>query len=550
MSSARRFASRPAHCERFGRGAACVALLLAGCSKPAPPKAPPPPEVGVVTAQAQPVPNIVEVPGRLQAVRTAEVRARVDGVVRRRLYQEGTDVRAGQPLFSIDPREPGAQLSAALAVLARAEATAANARQDVARYEGLVKERAVSRQDYDAAVARLRTAEADVAPARAQVEAARLTLAYTTVTARIAGRAGRAEVTEGALVSAAWSPLLTAVRPEGQEDAPQLRVQIDRVKARALGLAIGDVNATLAITFGSAYANDFTRDGRILRVLLATDAPFRMTPQDVLDLKVRNAQGEMVPFGAFTSVEWTAGPPQLQRYNGCPSMTISGTAAPGRSTGEAMDEMERLAAQLPQGFAFDWTGISYEEKQSAGQVGLLLGPSLVVVFLLLSALYESWAVPLAVLLVVPLGVLGSVLCTMFRGMSADVFFNVGLITIIGLAAKNATLIVEFAIEEEAKGKSILEATLNAVKLRLRPIIMTSLAFILGMVPLVIATGAGAASRRAVGTGVAGGMISATLLGVFFIPLFYLSVRRWISRKRPPAPGEQPHPALEPEPSHA
>jgi multidrug efflux pump len=253
----------------------------------------------------------------------------------------------------------------------------------------------------------------------------------------------------------------------------------------------------------------------------------------------------MVPFGAFTSVEWTAGPPQIQRYNGYPSMTISGTAPPGRSTGEAMDEMERLAAQLPEGFAFDWTGVSYEEKQSAGQIGLLLGLSLVVVFLLLSALYESWAVPLAVLLVVPLGVLGSVVFTMSRGMSADVYFNVGLITILGLAAKNAILIVEFAIEEEAKGKSTLEATLNAVQLRLRPIIMTSLAFILGMVPLVIATGAGAASRRAVGTGVAAGMLSATLLGVFFIPLFYMSVRRWISRRRPPAPGEHPHSDAEP-----
>jgi multidrug efflux pump len=269
-----------------------------------------------------------------------------------------------------------------------------------------------------------------------------------------------------------------------------------------------------------------------------------MTPQDVLDLRVRNAQGRMVPFGAFTSVEWTAGPPQLQRYNGYPAMTISGSAAQGRSTGEALGEMERLAERLTQGFGYDWTGISYEEKQSAGQVGLLLGASLIVVFLLLSALYESWAVPLAVLLVVPLGVLGSVLFTMLRGLAADVYFNVGLITIIGLAAKNAILIVEFAIEEEARGRSTMEATLSAVKLRLRPIVMTSLAFILGMVPLVIATGAGAASRIAVGTGVAGGMLAATLLGVFFIPLLYLSVRRWISRRRPPAPGEQPHPAAQ------
>ena len=350
------------------------------------------------------------------------------------------------------------------------------------------------------------------------------------------------------LATAGKSPLLVGVRPEGQEDAPQLRVQIDRIKARALGLSIASVNATLAISFGSAYANDFSRDGRILRVLLAADAPFRMTPQDVLDLQVRNAQGQMVPFGAFTTVGWTSGPPQIQRYNGYPSMTISGTAAPGRSTGEAMDEMERLAAALPQGFGFDWTGLSFEEKQSSGQIVVLLALSLMVVFLLLAALYESWAVPLAVLLVVPLGVLGSVLLTMFRGLSADVYFNVGLITIIGLAAKNAILIVEFAIEEEAHGKSTFDATMAAVKLRLRPIIMTSLAFVLGMVPLLVATGAGAASRIAVGTGVAGGMVAATLLGIFVIPLFYLAVRRWVSRKRPAAPGEVTH--HDPEASHA
>jgi multidrug efflux pump len=338
------------------------------------------------------------------------------------------------------------------------------------------------------------------------------------------------------LGAASQSPLLSAVRPEGQADSPQLRVLIDRIKARALGLSIADVNATLAISFASAYANDFSREGRILRVMLQADAPYRMTPEDVLALRVRNTQGEMVPFGAFTTTEWTAGPPQLERYNGYPSMTISGSPAAGRSTGEAMNEMARLAEKLPEGFAFEWTGISYEEQQAGGQVGALLGVSLVVVFLLLAALYESWSVPLSVLLIVPLGVLGAVLFTMFRGLPADVYFNVGLIAIIGLAAKNAILIVEFAIEEEALGKSPLESTMNAVKLRLRPIIMTSLAFILGMVPLVLSSGAGAASRIAVGTGVMGGMIAATILGVFFIPLLYMSVRRWIARnpRRPPA----------------
>jgi multidrug efflux pump len=362
------------------------------------------------------------------------------------------------------------------------------------------------------------------------------------------GHAALIDARNQILGAAMQSPVLAGVRPEGQEDAPQLRVQIDRIKARALGLAIGNVNATLAIAFGSAYANDFSREGRILRVLLQADAPHRMTPQDVLDLRVRNDQGEMVPFGAFTTVEWTAGPPQLQRYNGYPSMTISGTPAKGRATGEAMAEMERLAAALPEGFGFEWTGISYEEKQSAGQIGALLTLSLVVVFLLLSALYESWSVPLAVLLVVPLGVLGSVLFSMGRGLAADVYFNVGLITIIGLSAKNAILIIEFAIEQEAEGKSAFESTMNAVQLRLRPIVMTSMAFILGMVPLVVSTGAGAASRIAVGTGVMGGMVAATLLGVFFIPLLYMSVRRWIARKRPPAPGEARH--VEPEPTDA
>ena len=354
--------------------------------------------------------------------------------------------------------------------------------------------------------------------------------------------AARNQVLGGAM----QSKLLANVRPEGQEDAPVLKVDIDRIQARALGLSIGDVNATLAIAFGSAYANDFTREGRVLRVLLQADAASRMTPQDVLDLKVRSATGEMVPFGSFSSAEWSAASPQLQRYNGYPAMTISGEPAPGQSTGEAMAEMERLAEQLPAGFSFEWTGISYEEKQSAGQIGMLLGLSLVVVFLLLAALYESWSVPVAVLLVVPLGVLGAVLFSMLRGLSADIYFNVGLITIIGLAAKNAILIVEFAIEQEAEGKSTFDAVMEAVKLRLRPIIMTSLAFILGMVPLVIASGAGAASRIAVGSGVMGGMIAATLLGVFFIPLFYLSVRKWLSRKRPPAPAEKGHHDAEPD----
>lgn len=335
---------------------------------------------------------------------------------------------------------------------------------------------------------------------------------------------------------ASQSPLISGLRPEDQGPSPQLAVDIDRVQARALGLSMADVNAALSITFGSAYANDFNRDGRVLQVLVQADAPERMQPEDVLSLRIPNQQGELVPFSAFAEVEWSAAPASLSRYNGYPAMTLSGMAAPGESSGAALEEMERLASQLPQGIGYEWTGISYEEKQAGGQIGLLLGLSVVVVFLVLAALYESWAVPLAVLLIVPMGVLGSVLFSMLRGLSADVYFNVGLITIIGLAAKNAILIVEFAIEEEELGKRRIDAVKAAARLRLRPIVMTSLAFTMGMVPLVLASGAGAASRAAVGTGVMGGMIAATVFGIFFIPMLYLLVRRNISRKQPVAAG--------------
>jgi multidrug efflux pump len=330
---------------------------------------------------------------------------------------------------------------------------------------------------------------------------------------------------------ASQSPVIVGVRPEGMEDAPQLRVLVDRVKARSLGLSIADINNTLSIAFGSAYANDFNYEGRVLRVLLQAEAAGRMTPRDILDLRVRNDRGQMVPFSAFTKAEWTAGPPQLQRYNGYPSMSISGSAAPGRSTGEAMEEMARLMGQLPAGFGYEWTGISYEEQESQGQVLALMLLSLLVVFMVLAALYESWTIPVAVLLIVPLGVLGALLLTWARGLSLDVYFNVGMITIIGLAAKNAILIVEFAKDLELEGKPRMEAVLEAVRLRLRPIIMTSLAFILGVLPLALSSGAGSASRIAVGTGVVGGMVAATALGIFFVPIFYLAVRRWLTRRR-------------------
>ena len=332
------------------------------------------------------------------------------------------------------------------------------------------------------------------------------------------------------LGAASQSPLLTQVRPEGQPDAPQLRVDIDRIAARALGLSILDVNQTLSIAMGSAYANDFTYRGRVLRVLVEAEAPHRMTPRDVLDLEVRSDTGNMVPFGAFTTVEWTSGPTELQRYNGYPSLTVAGSPAPGASTGEALDEMERLAAGLPEGFAFEWTGLSFEERQAEGQVAPLLGLSVVVVFLVLAGLYESWSIPVSVLLVVPFGVLGAVLASLSRGLPADVYFNIGLITLFGLSARNAILIVQFAIEEEEAGKTPWDATLGALRLRLRPIVMTSLTFVFAMVPLVISSGAGAASRRAVGTGVMGGMLAATLFGLFFTPLFYYVIRTWVARR--------------------
>lgn len=347
------------------------------------------------------------------------------------------------------------------------------------------------------------------------------------------GNQSQAELTEARnqlLGMASQSKVLANVRPEGLEPAPQLAVNIDRVKARALKLAIGDVNATLSISAGSAYVNDFNLEGRVRRVYMQADAPFRMTPEDILNLRVRNTDGQMVPFGAFTTAEWGTGPPQLERYNGYPSLSLAGESKPGYSSGDAIAEMEALSAKLPGGFNFEWTGTSFEEKQAGGQIGLLLGLSLLIVFLLLAALYESWTVPVAVLLVVPLGVFGSVLFALLRGYPADIYYNVGLITVIGLSAKNAILIIEFAIEQEAAGKSVRDATLEAVKLRLRPIIMTSLAFILGMVPLFFSTGAGAASRRAVGTGVMGGMLSATIIGIFLIPVFYIAVRRWLTRK--------------------
>ena len=321
------------------------------------------------------------------------------------------------------------------------------------------------------------------------------------------------------------SPFLAGVRPDGLEDAPQLQLDLDRERAYAQGVGFDAVNALLSTALGSAYINDFASGGRLQRVIVQADAPARMSPEDLLKLQVPNSRGQLVPLSTFATTRWITGAMQTARYNGYPAMRLAGDAAPGRSTGEAMAEMEALAAKLPPGFGFEWTGQSREEKLSGSQATILLAFSLLAVFLCLAALYESWAIPVAVLLVVPLGVLGALLGVWLRGMPNDVYFKVGLITVIGLSAKNAILIVEFAKDLQAEGRGLIEATLMACHLRFRPIIMTSLAFILGVLPLALSRGAGSASQRAIGTGVMGGMITATLLAVFFVPVFYVVVRK-------------------------
>jgi multidrug efflux pump len=320
------------------------------------------------------------------------------------------------------------------------------------------------------------------------------------------------------------SKVLVSVRPDGLEDAPQLQLDVDRDRASALGITFDAINTALSTSLGSAYVNDFPNAGRLQRVIVQADAANRMQPDDLLRLNVTNSAGQAVPLSSIASTRWINGPMQTIRYNGYPTMRIAGDAAPGYSTGGAMDEMERLAQQLPPGFGFEWTGQSREERLSGSTATILLAFSLLAVFLCLSALYESWSIPFAVLLAVPLGVLGAVLGATMRDMPNDVFFKVGLITVIGLSAKNAILIIEFAKDLHAEGMGLIEATLRAVHLRFRPILMTSIAFILGVLPLVVSSGAGSASQRAIGTGVMGGMITATVLAVFFVPVFFVVVR--------------------------
>ncbi|NCT88862.1 multidrug efflux RND transporter permease subunit SmeE [Stenotrophomonas acidaminiphila] len=338
---------------------------------------------------------------------------------------------------------------------------------------------------------------------------------------------------------AARSSKLANVRPNGLDDTPQLRLDIDVAKAGAHGLSLDAINSTLATAWGSSYVDDFIDRGRVKRVYMQADDGFRMNPEDFNLWMVKNSAGQMVPFSAFASQRWDYGSPRLERYNGVSALEIQGEAAPGVASGDAMAEVEKLASQLPPGFSIEWTAVSYQEREAGAQTPLLYTLSLLIVFLCLAALYESWSVPTAVLLVAPLGILGAVLANTFRGMERDVYFQVAMLTTVGLTSKNAILIVEFAKEHLEKGAGVIEATMHAVRDRLRPIVMTSLAFGLGVLPLAIASGAGSGAQRAIGTGVLGGMIAGTVLGLFFIPLFFVVVQRLFNRRRLAANGEPP-----------
>ncbi|MBP9592076.1 MAG: efflux RND transporter permease subunit [Steroidobacteraceae bacterium] len=338
------------------------------------------------------------------------------------------------------------------------------------------------------------------------------------------------------LGAAAGSPLLANVRPNGQDDTPQFRLEVDNQKAGALGVSVADVNATLSAAWGGQYIDDFTDRGRVKRVYVQADAPFRMNPEDFNLWSVRNDQGRMVPLSSFATSRWEYGSPRLERFNGVSAMEINGQGAPGVSTGTAMAEIVRLVAELPQGFGIEWTGVSFQERQAGAQAPLLYTLSLLVVFLCLAALYESWSIPTAVLLVAPLGILGATLANTLRGMERDVYFQVAMLTTVGLTSKNAILIIAFAKANVEQGMELVEATMRAVQDRLRPILMTSLAFGLGVLPLAIASGAGSGAQRAIGTGVLGGMIIGTVLCLIFVPLFFVVVERLFVLRRSPAGG--------------
>ena len=340
---------------------------------------------------------------------------------------------------------------------------------------------------------------------------------------------------------AAKDPRLTAVRPNSMADVPEYRVDVDWDKAGALGVPITSIHRTISAALGSAYANDFIQGGWVKRVFVQADAPYRMQPGDLQKLYVRNTSGKMVPFSSFASGRWTSGPPRLARFNGFPAINIWGEPAPGNSSGEAMQAMEEAIEKLPRGIGFDWTGLSYQERMSSSQAPLLYAFSVFVIFLCLAALYESWTIPIANLLMLPLGVFGATLFTWARGLHNDVYFQIGFLTTLGLTTKNAILIIQFAKERMAQGEELIEATLGAVRVRFRPVIMTSLAFFFGVLPLAVASGAGAGAMEAIGTAVTGGMLSATFIDLFFIPLLFVVVSRVFKRRQPEDSGTFPGP---------
>jgi hydrophobe/amphiphile efflux-1 (HAE1) family protein len=341
---------------------------------------------------------------------------------------------------------------------------------------------------------------------------------------------------------------LTKVRPNGMEDVPEYRVDVDWGKAGALGVPVTSIHNTISGAFGSAYVNNFIQGGRVKRVFLQADAPYRMLPKDIEKLYVRNTAGKMVPFSSFASSHWTSGSPRLERFNGFPSMNIWGEPAPGRSSGEAMKAMEEMVSKLPQGTGFEWTGLSYQERMAGSQAPLLYAFSIIVIFLCVAALYESWPIPIANMLMLPLGVFGGTLATSLRGLHNDVYFQIGFLTTLGLTTKNAILIIQFARERMAHGEGLIEATLGAARVRLRPVIMTSMAFFFGVLPLAIATGAGAGAMKAIGTAVTGGMLSATFIDLFYIPLFFVLASRMFKGKEPhQTPEHRSDSATSPEP---
>jgi len=348
---------------------------------------------------------------------------------------------------------------------------------------------------------------------------------------------------------AAQDPSLTRVRPNGMEDVPEYHIDVNWDKAGALGIPVNSIHNTISAAFGSAYVNDFIQAGRVKRVFIQADAPFRMLPKDLKKLYVRNTLGKMVPFASFASGHWALGSPKLERYNAFPSINIWGEPAVGYSSGEAMQAMEELVAKLPKGIGYDWTGLSYQERMSGSQAPLLYAFSIFVIFLCLAALYESWPIPIAILLCLPLGVIGGVIASTMRGMSNDVYFQIGMLTTLGLTTKNAILIVQFARSRVDEGARLVDATLEAARLRLRPIIMTSLAFGFGILPLVLATGAGSGAQRAIGTGVLGGMVTSTFLVILFAPLFYVMIYKALGKHRKRVAMKNNHETFSKDPSH-